>query len=146
MSANSLAWLLAAGPSGVYRMTGGAGAARLASLARLKRLKAFRVNCAHAHSKRTFLSALARGLGFPRYFGLGWDALADCLTDFAWAPAAGYVILLSGLQGLMQRDYLMALDVLEEAAAFWEDNGVSFYVLLVGAPCRYADLPVVTAG
>jgi RNAse (barnase) inhibitor barstar len=146
MNANSLARLLGGGPSGVYRMTGRGAAARLASLARLKRLKAFRVDCSQAHNKRTFLSALARGLEFPGYFGASWDALADCLTDLAWTPAKGYVILLSDLQGLARRDYLTALDVFEEAAGFWADEGVPFYVLLEGARIRDTDLPEITAG
>jgi len=114
-------------------------------LARLKRMKAFQVGCSRVHTKRRLLSVLARGLGFPSYFGVNWDALMDCLTDMTWAPAEGYVILLSGLRGLAQRDYFTALDVFEEAAVFWADNGVSFYVLLEGAGSQVY-LPEITAG
>lgn len=31
--------------------------------------------------KSTILSALARGFGFPDYFGHNWDAAYDCLLD-----------------------------------------------------------------
>ena len=97
------------------------------------------------HTKRRLLSVLARELAFPPYFGANWDALADCLTDLSWAPAEGYAILLSRLTGLAQQDYFTALDVLEEAAIFWADNGVPFYVLMEGAG-RHAYLPEVKAG
>jgi hypothetical protein len=63
----------------------------------------------------------------------------------SWAPADGYVILLSGLRGLAQRDYFTALDVLEEAAVFWADNGVPFYVLLEGTGSQVY-LPEIKAG
>jgi len=145
MSMNSLAWLLGGGPSGVYRITGRGSAARLPSLARLKRMQAFQVDCSRVHTKQRLLSVLAHGLEFPSYFGANWDALMDCLTDMTWAPAEGYVILLSGLRGLAQRDYFTALDVFEEAAVFWADNGVSFYVLLEGAGSQVY-LPEITAG
>jgi RNAse (barnase) inhibitor barstar len=97
------------------------------------------------HTKRRLLSVLARELAFPAYFGANWDALADCLTDLSWAPAEGYAILLSRLTGLAQQDYFTALDVLEEAAIFWADNEVPFYVLMEGAG-RHAYLPEVKAG
>jgi hypothetical protein len=145
MSMNSLAWLLGGGPSGVYRITGRGSAAHLPSLARLKGMKPFQVNCSRVHTKQRLLSVLAHGLGFPSYFGENWDALMDCLTDMSWAPADGYVILLSGLRGLAQRDYFTALDVLEGAAVFWADNGVPFYVLLEGTGSQVY-LPEIKAG
>ena len=145
MSMNSLAWLLGGGPSGVYRITSRGCAARLPSLARLKRVRAFQVDCSRVHTKQRLLSVLARGLGFPSYFGANWDALMDCLTDMSWAPAEGYVILLSGLRGLAQRDYFTALDVLEHAAVFWSDSGTPFYVLREGSG-RQVYLPEVKAG
>jgi len=88
---------------------------------------------------------LARELAFPPYFGENWDALADCLTDLSWAPAEGYAILLSRLTGLAQQDCFTALDVLDEAAIFWADNGVPFFVLMEGTG-RHAYLPEVKAG
>jgi len=146
MNANSLAKLLAAGPSGVYRLSGSIAPARLASHARHQGLKAFRVDCSRARSKQTFLFALARALAFPDYFGANWDALADCLTDLEWIQADGYVILLAGLQGFARqapRDYLTALDVLEDTAQYWAEEGVPFYVLVEALPD--AALPEITA-
>ena len=84
---------------------------------------------------------LARELAFP----VNWDGLADCLTDLSCAPAEGYVILLPCLAELAQQDYFTALDALEEAAIFWADSGVPFYVLMEGAG-RDAYLPEVKAG
>ena len=145
MSMNSLAWLLGGGPSGVYRLTGRGSAARLPCLARLKRMQAFQVDCSRVHTKQRLLSVLAHGLGFPPYFGANWDALMDCLTDMSWAPAEGYVILLRGLRGLAQRDYFTVLDVLKDAAVFWADNEVPFYVLLEGTGSQVY-LPEIKAG
>ena len=55
------------------------------------------------------------------------------------------MILLPCLAELAQQDYFTALDALEEAAIFWADSGVPFYVLMEGAG-RDAYLPEVKAG
>jgi hypothetical protein len=34
-------------------------------------------------------------LRFPEYFGQNWDALEDCLRDFAWWPAPSYILVLT---------------------------------------------------
>ena len=51
-----------------------------------------------ARDKAGFLAACARDLGFPAHFGGNWDALSDCLNDFAWAAALGYVIAIEQVE------------------------------------------------
>jgi RNAse (barnase) inhibitor barstar len=135
MSATSLARLLGGGPSGVFVLSARVRLERLATLSRRNGLHAWRCDCTRAHSKRTVLAALARDLDLPEYFGGNWDALADCLTDLAWAPATGYVLSLEGLEGLARRaprNYAVLIDVLADAVTFWSAARVPFYVLLVG--------------
>jgi RNAse (barnase) inhibitor barstar len=100
-------------------------------------------------NKQGLMTALAARLDFPDYFGANWDALADCLTDFGWAPARGYVVRLTGLAGLARRpprNFAILLDVLEDAAQVWAAEGAAFYVLLDNAkPVPGKALPQVTA-
>jgi hypothetical protein len=41
-------------------------------------------------------------LQFPLYFGDNWDAFRDCLTDLAWLPAEGYVLLIADAVHLLR--------------------------------------------
>lgn len=43
------------------------------------------------------LTTLGTQLEFPDWYGANFDALYDCLTDPDWNPAAGHLLLLSGL-------------------------------------------------
>ena len=36
---------------------------------------------ANARSKQALHTLLARGLGFPDYYGMNWDAFWDCVRD-----------------------------------------------------------------
>ncbi|MGP0566243.1 MULTISPECIES: barstar family protein [unclassified Nitrospina] len=47
---------------------------------------------------REFLAFVAEVMKFPDYFGKNWDALIDCMSDMAWWPAKGYVLVLHGAQ------------------------------------------------
>ena len=44
-------------------------------------------------SKRGMMTALARLLRFPDWFGHNLDALYDCLTDLSWLPAGEHVLV-----------------------------------------------------
>jgi RNAse (barnase) inhibitor barstar len=148
MSSTPIARVLGPGPSGVFVMNAEVAPARVASLARLKNLRVFEADCSAARNKRRLMEVLADALALPGYFGANWDALADCLTDLEWVQAEGYVLVLRGLEGLARnapRDYEMLLDVLTDATAFWQDDGVPFYVLLAGdASTLGSDLPVIS--
>ena len=60
----------------------------------------FSVDLEHAYNVPGFIRALSRDLDFPEWFGGNLDALHDCLTDFSWHPAPGYVITLAGSESL----------------------------------------------
>ena len=86
-----------------------------------------------AADKESFLSAVARALELPDYFGMNWDALNDCLTDMSWRPAGGYVLFLIGFQSFAeaaQAEATVAIRILGVAADFWRQREVPFYALL----------------
>lgn len=90
--------------------------------------------------KTQFLALCKKQMKLPPHFGENWDALADCLRDFAWLKSKGYVLHLSGGETFATaaaQDYQTALAVLAEAAEFWKGRGTPFVVFVDGA----ADLP-----
>lgn len=83
--------------------------------------------------KSSLLRACADALAFPAYFGHNWDALADCLTDLSWLPAPGHAIVYDHPAPLIRRapaDWAVALDIFQDAAAYWRAAGEPFVVLL----------------
>ena len=43
--------------------------------------------------KSAAISAIAKALDFPSWFGQNLDALYDSLTDLSWLPAGEYVLV-----------------------------------------------------
>jgi hypothetical protein len=128
-----IACFLSHAPAGLYRLVADHGLGSVRTLCRLKHVELLHVSGEQAHDKRRFLAASARALRLPRWFGMNWDALADCLTEFDWRPGSTHVLLLSGLDGFAKHsppDFAMALAILEDAASFWTQRGVRFLVLL----------------
>lgn len=86
--------------------------------------------------KEQFLALCKKQMKLPAHFGANWDALADCLRDFAWLKSKGYVLHLSGgdkFATAATQDYQTALAVLAEAAEFWKGRGTPFVVFVDGA-------------
>lgn len=84
-------------------------------------------------SKQQFLAACAKQFRLPSHFGGNWDALSDCLRDFGWLKARGYVVHMSGSESFAKasdEDFQTALAVFAEAAAFWKGRGVVFILLV----------------
>lgn len=93
----------------------------------------FRVDLAGCTTKAELLARLAAALHFPDWFGHNWDALADCLTDLSWLPAERYAITLlrpQALRAAAPEALTTALEILDEAAAYWTGAGVGFTVTL----------------
>ena len=127
--------------SGVYRAPAGMDALRQA--AGKAGLVWLDIPLAAVTSKVQFLALCKKQMKLPPYFGDNWDALADCLRDFAWLKSKGYVLHLSGGEKFAKAgadDYQTALDVLAEAAVFWKGKGTPFLVLVEGAK----DLPALS--
>jgi len=82
-----------------------------------------RIDGKSAPDKAALLRQLAASLRFPAYFGGGWDALADCLTDLSdWIDAPGYLIVFTNAGDLCRakrEDLAVFADILESAAQFW---------------------------
>lgn len=87
--------------------------------------------------KAGFLAACARDLRFPAHFGGNWDAFSDCINDFAWAAAHGYVIAIGQVEPFASQapdEWATALEILRGAADAWRARNRTFVVLLDYAP------------
>ena len=83
--------------------------------------------------KPEFLRRVAAALHFPAWFGHNWDALSDCLTDLSWMEANGYVVVLEHLDRFRlaaETDFVTALDVFEEAARSWAEDGIPMWIFV----------------
>lgn len=93
----------------------------------------FRVDLAAARDKGAMLAAIGKTLAFPEWFGQNLDALADCLGDMGWRPAEGYLIILEHcdvIHGSATEDFSAMLEVFEQAADEWREQGVAFWCLV----------------
>jgi hypothetical protein len=90
----------------------------------------FDVDLRNARNVPGFIKALKRDLEFPDWFGGNLDALHDCLTDFSWHPANGYIITLSGYELLRGNPTSFAAfnSVMASAVEAWETRNVPFRV------------------
>lgn len=64
----------------------------------------------------------ARALDFPDYFGHNWDAVEECLADFEWLLAKGYILLITDAHAVLPDDedeYETLLEVLSDAGEAW---------------------------
>ncbi|MDQ7990320.1 MAG: barstar family protein [Candidatus Dactylopiibacterium sp.] len=96
---------------------------------------ACRIDLGLAHDAARVHDILSRALHFPEWYGRNWDALADCLCDLSWEEADGYVLIFQradSLQRSAPEAFATLLAVLADAAAFWRDEGVAFWVLFIG--------------
>jgi hypothetical protein len=69
----------------------------------------FHVDARDVGGKADFMTEIATAARFPAYFGWNWDAVSDLLRDLSWAPASGYVLLISCGDGLLRmgtRDFV----------------------------------------
>jgi RNAse (barnase) inhibitor barstar len=90
----------------------------------------FSIDMSQVQKKSAMLDVIARAMRFPEWFGQGFDALADCLSDLAWLPAEGYVVVLEhcdGIHGHAEADFVTMLQVFENVAIEWREQGVAFW-------------------
>ncbi|HRV65689.1 MAG: barstar family protein [Actinobacteria bacterium] len=66
-----------------------------------------------ALDKQSFLTACARSLAFPDYFGHNWDALADSLGEFA-RERSPVLVVWTGASDLDAADRATALEIMSE--------------------------------
>src|SRR3546814_9017789 len=84
--------------SGVYVVEASGSADFLAAAMALD-FAAVVVDLSGCSDKEEALARLQMALKFTDWFGGNWDALADCLSDMSWWPAAGYLLLLEHAGG-----------------------------------------------
>jgi len=92
-----------------------------------------RVDLSGCTDKAGFLDRIAAALSFPDWFGRNWDALADCLADLDWLPAAGYAIILEHADRFRiaaEADFLTALEILDDVAQEWADADVPMWLFV----------------
>lgn len=96
--------------------------------------------------KATFLRACAQAMAFPAYFGHNWDALDECLTDLAWAPAHGYAILYENVAPFIRQapaEWSVARDILIDAVDYWRGTRTPLVVLLRHTAGLAPEFPLV---
>lgn len=129
--------------SGVY-FVGSDDLEQLATTAARNELRVCRTDLAGCRDKDELLHRLAASLQLPATFGYNWDALADCLRDFGWMPAWGYVLLFEHVDELREAaptDYDILLGVLDDAATFGCDQDIPWFALLaLPEPATHPDI------
>ena len=90
----------------------------------------FKVDLEESDHMGKILSALGDGLHFPEWYGTNLDALNDCLTDFSWREAPGYVITISGADALHAEPNSFAAlnEVLSSAIEEWRSRDVPLWI------------------
>ena len=105
-----------------------------------------RVDLAGIRTKDEMLSAIGRAMRFPEWFGHNWDALTDSLLDMGWLPATGYLIILDhcdGIHGHAEDDFVKLMQIFQETATTWREDGVPFWCLVDMQADGIAWLPTV---
>jgi hypothetical protein len=136
-------------PPGLYRLATRGDRERIGRLCRLRGIELLRVDGHHVRTKGRLLAITARALHLPAWFGMNWDALADCLTDFAWERESQHLLWLANLEEFATRapaDFAAFAAVLEEVSAFWAQRDVRLLVVVeAGSQRRSVPLPEVEA-
>ena len=93
-----------------------------------------RVSLLGCTGKADLLQRVAHAFAFPSTFGGNWDALADCLCDLAWLPAAsGHAWLFDhaeDFEAASQTDFDTFCDILGDACADWQSQGTPCFAFL----------------
>jgi len=106
----------------------------LVDVATARQFAVFRVSLAGCTESGEVLARLGEQLQFPDWFGQNWDALADCLTDFSWREAKGYVLVfeqLGDFRAAGDDDFDTLIEILSDASASWSVMGIPFWAFLV---------------
>jgi RNAse (barnase) inhibitor barstar len=136
--------LAQSGQAGIYRLPQ-RGQAALDNAAKALGFARFNVDLEESGQMGAILTALGRDLDFPDWYGANFDALNDCLTDFSWREAPGYVITLTGADALHAiPDSFNALnEVFSSAIEQWQAQHIPLWVLYQLSADGLATLPTL---
>jgi RNAse (barnase) inhibitor barstar len=139
--------LVESGSSGVYRSHSALADGALGAAAQ-RGMRVEKVALAAARDKNAFLNAVAKALVFPDYFGHNWDAFYDCLVDLEHGKGEGLLLLLRDASGFARAEpdeFAAAIDALQDAAEFWEDEQKTLLVVVeLEVPVLSPELPEVS--
>ena len=122
-------------PPGIYTLSSRARASTIVQAVERRGWRCFYLDGRQIEDKAAFLAVSAQAMRFPSYFGHNWDALEECLTDLAWAPAPGYVLLYDDVARFATThpaEWATARAILADAITHWRALGIPMYVLLRG--------------
>lgn len=91
----------------------------------------FEVNFGDTDRIDGVLTQIGNDLGFPEWYGHNLDALKDCLTDFSWCEAPGYMLFISRAEILHAEDptaFHALNEVFAAAITEWRSRDFSMWV------------------
>lgn len=115
--------------AGIYHLPQG-GRTALSKAAKALGFASFKVNFEESDNMGAILAALGRELHFPDWYGANFDALNDCLTDFSWREAPGYMIIISHADAVHaeSNSFSTLNEVFTNAIAEWQARKTPFWI------------------
>jgi RNAse (barnase) inhibitor barstar len=129
--------------SGLYCLQPGHRKSVEASSGKLH-LQFLHADLADCRSMAEALGRLGKSLHFPDWYGANFDALFDCLSDPAWQPAPGKVLMITGIESLRLAEpegFATLLEVFQAATEARREAGRPFWLLLDSPVPGIAALP-----
>ena len=138
--------LTAIDDAGVHPWSGAHEALKTAATQAHLRFSA--INLAKAKDRATLFAELDAALKLPEHFGHNWDAFYDCLVDLEHDKGEGLLVVLRDASGFARAEpdeFAAAVDALQDAADFWEDEQKTLLVVAeLEAPVLAPELPEVS--
>jgi len=134
--------LILSGRAGVYAAPRVIGPLRAAS--RRAGIVWYDLDLAGARDRDAFFRRCAGAFALPGYFGNNWDALHECLLELAGSGVPGAIVHWRRGTALAKRvpdAVRTALEILQEAARYWDASGRVFLVAVERESAPGLDLP-----
>lgn len=136
--------IIRSGRAGVFAAPRVMGPLRAA--ARRAGIAWYDLDLAGARDRDAFFRHCAGTFALPEYFGKNWDALHECLLELAGGGVPGAVVHWrrgSGLAKRVPEAVRTGLEVLQEAARYWDASGRIFLVAVERESAPGVDLPPI---
>ena len=134
--------IIRSGRAGVYAAPRVIGPLRAAS--RRTGITWYDLDLAGVRDRDAFFRLCAGAFDLPNYFGNNWDALHECLLELAGSGVPGALVHWRRGTGLAKRApdaVRTALEILQEAARYWDASGRVFLVAVERESAPGLDLP-----